>query len=355
MLISALHRRPDCDHLAQSEWSFTFGTLPGCSPTDRQGCVCSNSVDLHIMCEIAGVPHGTTFFVSVGDGKPRPDVWPGRVPIVTKARWVGGPGVILPMDAVRYWEGAVWNLPHRVPWEQKMEAIVWRGDVTGMDRGSSMQRGRFVHALREAGHDVGFFLPEEISKGIFDGLRRNHGRPSKWSDDLNRTVLSIEDVKPYLSMQAMAGYKYLLCLEGNDAATSTRWMLASDSVVVMPPPTTEDWALEGKLQPYVHYVPLRSPSHINETLKWLLEHDAEAKSIVANANAFVRSRLWRHPCPRASLDDGQPRRQQLTLAISADTEAERRAILECLLEPSRARALIMHAASAWADVNRTLA
>ena len=39
-------------------------------------------------------------------------------------------------------------------------------------------------------------------------------------------------------------------------ASGLKWMLFSNSVVFMAPPTKTSWAMEEKLVPYVHYIPL---------------------------------------------------------------------------------------------------
>ena len=51
-------------------------------------------------------------------------------------------------------------------------------------------------------------------------------------------------------------YRYLISVEGNDVATGLKWMLYSNSVVFMPPPTLETKFREGSLVPWLHYIPL---------------------------------------------------------------------------------------------------
>ena len=120
-------------------------------------------------------------------------------------------------------------------------------------------------------------------------------------------------------------YKYLLVLEGNDIATSLKWALSSDSLVVMPTPTTESWFLEGTLKPYVHYVPLERPEDASKVLHWLRAHDRQVRHIITNANAFAkRFRGGARRCSRAT-----------TIPM------------DCVIKPSWARVLLNHAASAW--------
>ena len=56
----------------------------------------------------------------------------------------------------------------------------------------------------------------------------------------------------------------------------------------MPPPTKESWLIEGLLQPWVHYVPLNSPSDLNVTLAWLDGHEETCLTIISNANEWMR-------------------------------------------------------------------
>jgi len=132
--------------------------------------------------------------------------------------------------------------------------------------------------------------------------------------------------------EAAHRYKYLLVLEGNDIATALKWALSSDSVVVMPRPTTESWFLEGTLRPYVHYAPLDRPEDAAQLLSWLRAHDRHARKIVSNANAFAkRFRLSGRRCTRLSTVP-----------------------LECVIRPAWARVLLDHAAAAWRVLKETV-
>ena len=135
-------------------------------------------------------------------------------------------------------------------------------------------------------------------------------------------------------------------------ATAIAWMLASDSVVVMPPPTQEGWSLEGTLQPWVHYVPLASPDAVDATLAWLKAHDAtEVPRIIANANAFIARRVRRRalPCaaPPAAGRLGPPTRawrwSEARDGPKVDAE-NMRVVLDCIVDPRVAKALFEHAA-----------
>ena len=78
---------------------------------------------------------------------------------------------------------------------------------------------------------------------------------------LTRIVQDRDDMQAYLKETMDMGnflqHKFLLSCEGNDVATNLKWVLASNSCVLMHPPRFESWLLESQLKPMVHYVPVR--------------------------------------------------------------------------------------------------
>ena len=94
-------------------------------------------------------------------------------------------------------------------------------------------------------------------------------------------------IKGRLKKRDFMQFKYVLVLQGNDVATSLKWLMKRNSVAVMAPPTREGWLMEGLLEPYVHYVPAHKPSEMPAVLEWLKSHDDECRNIVRNANDWV--------------------------------------------------------------------
>jgi hypothetical protein len=91
-----------------------------------------------------------------------------------------------------------------------------------------------------------------------------------------------------MSIYEQIKYKYILCLEGNDIATSLKWSLMSKSVVIMSKPIIEGWLMEGLLQPYVHYVPLCDDfSDLDEIMEWCRNNDETCKQIALNATIYM--------------------------------------------------------------------
>lgn len=72
---------------------------------------------------------------------------------------------------------------------------------------------------------------------------------------------------------------------------SLRWALYSKSCVIMPHPVRyETWFAEGKLQPWVHFLPVNHDlSDLEVVLRWARENDAEAKAVAERGRAYARA------------------------------------------------------------------
>lgn len=95
-------------------------------------------------------------------------------------------------------------------------------------------------------------------------------------------------IKPYMSIPDQLGYKFVCCIEGNDVATNLKWVMASNSVAVMPRPRFETWFMEGTLKPGVHYIEIAPDySDLVEKLNHYISHPEEAEAIIENAHRYV--------------------------------------------------------------------
>lgn len=87
-------------------------------------------------------------------------------------------------------------------------------------------------------------------------------------------------------------HRYILSVEGVDVATNLKWIMASNSLCVMPAPTVETWFMEGRLRAGTHYVEVRRDfADLAERIAYFEAHPDEAERIVANAQAYVRQFL----------------------------------------------------------------
>jgi len=83
-------------------------------------------------------------------------------------------------------------------------------------------------------------------------------------------------------------YKFILCLEGNDVASNLKWVMSSNSLVVMPAPTYETWFMEGTLIPNYHYVLIKDDySDLEDRLVYYSKHTDEALKIIENAHQYI--------------------------------------------------------------------
>lgn len=95
--------------------------------------------------------------------------------------------------------------------------------------------------------------------------------------------------KPFLSISQHLRYRYIVSLEGNDVATNLKWIMNSNSLCLMPPPTYETWFGESQLEASVHYAPLDPDfSDLREKIDYFEQHPAAAERIIAAANAYCR-------------------------------------------------------------------
>lgn len=144
----------------------------------------------------------------------------------------------------------------------KNSNLIWRGNTTGIR--SHGKRVSLVKNYKER-YNIGF---SHLNKQA--------------SVDLDKYVVGRVSVKDQLK------FKYIISIEGNDVATNLKWILASNSVPVMPKPTRESWLLESQLIPYVHYVPLNDDmGNLDEVYEWCLNNDEHCRQIAENGKRYM--------------------------------------------------------------------
>tara|TARA_B110000208_G_C11652668_1_gene388593 strand:+ start:421 stop:984 length:564 start_codon:yes stop_codon:yes gene_type:complete len=155
-----------------------------------------------------------------------------------------------------------------IPWEEKINKGVWRGVDTGNN-----DRLKFIEKYYKI-HNFGF-------------------------TDLVQNLKNEKDkykylIKENLNYEEQLKYKYLISIEGNDVATGLKWMLYSNSVVLMKIPTKESWIMEGRLIPYFHYIPLNENfDDLDDVIKWCLLNDDKCKVISNNATIYIKQFLYK--------------------------------------------------------------
>lgn len=126
-------------------------------------------------------------------------------------------------------------------------------------------------------------IREQFLKLYFDNplldcgvVGKNEGCPERW-------------MTPKKTFQEHLDYKFIMTLEGNDVASNLKWVMSSNSVAVMPPPTCETWFMEGTLIPNYHYIAIHPDlSDLEDKLLYYIEHPEEAEAIIQHAHDYVK-------------------------------------------------------------------
>lgn len=176
-------------------------------------------------------------------------------PAIVKSRPVAdtnAPAVLLKLNQVRHF----YFVRDPYAFGDKCERLVWRGRACQPHRKDFLARYH-DHPLCDVGH-----------------FHRRH-QDVPW-------------IKPGLSVREQLQYKYILAIEGNDVATSLKWILSSNSLCFMTRPRFETWFMEGRLVAGEHYVELRDDyADLEEKIGYYNRHPAEALDIIAAAQRWV--------------------------------------------------------------------
>lgn len=178
------------------------------------------------------------------------------------------------------------------PWNLKKDMAIFRGQLTG--------------ALEH--FDKKISPQENCNNMLRCHLVQRHGNSTLVDAKLTTTrnrlpnVLGgVELVGPKVPIRYMMEYKGLVMLEGNDVASGLKWALLSQSVVLMSKPRHTSWAMEERLQPWVHYVPLNDQAtDVEEKMQWIIDHDEEAQRIAQRASLWMEDLVFH---PDAARDD----------------------------------------------------
>ncbi|MDX8482763.1 glycosyl transferase family 90 [Mesorhizobium sp. VK24D] len=178
-----------------------------------------------------------------------------KVPAIVKDRPIrgdNGNAVIMKLDKFRHF-----RMPRdKVGFADKRPSVVWRGELNNPIRTGFLEAVRHLPLC-----DVG--TPKKTAKPEYH--------------------------RPYLTIEQQRRYRYIVSLEGNDVATNLKWIMSSNSLCLMPPPTYETWFAEAQIEASVHYVPLAPDfSDVADKVAYFEKHPAEAQRIIAAANAYCR-------------------------------------------------------------------
>jgi len=202
------------------------------------------------------------------------------VPIMAKARRAAsttdnGSSILSLIGEMRHYKHVnrmIW-LPfwyRQTRWEHKKDTLIWRGTTTGVN---GRDRIRIIQQYIDSN-------VEDIDVA-FDAITKE--QQSKVPSPQAKYV------PPSRTIRELLRYKYLLSLEGNDVSSGLKWMLYSNSVVLMPKPYYVSFAMEDKLVPFYHYIPLNDDaSNLPEMLEWARNHEEECQQIALRATEYMK-------------------------------------------------------------------
>ena len=175
--------------------------------------------------------------------------------------------ILLNLNTPRHW-GCLGEVDkYDIPFFSKINKVVWRGTNTGSPNCDVNLR---------------YLL---ISKYQNSSNKNIDTKFSHLSQKNNYTGNLIFDKMP---IKELLQNKFLISIEGNDVATNLKWIMYSNSLVLMPKPTICSWFMEDKLIPDFHYVELKSDlSDLEDKYNWCCKNLDKCEKIVRNAKLYV--------------------------------------------------------------------
>jgi hypothetical protein len=164
----------------------------------------------------------------------------------------------------------------QLPWEDKIEVAFWRGSTTG----AFYTLENWMHSLRTRLVLYAERLPETLDCA-FAGVVQS-------SYEVGIAMKSRGLFKEASSPKSQVQYKYLIAIDGNTCASSLKWQLFSNSVVLKNESDWIEW-YDTALIPYQHYIPFQADlSDLLEKIEWLKQNDNAARKIAQEAQLFVQ-------------------------------------------------------------------
>lgn len=194
-----------------------------------------------------------------------------QAPLLISAKIRGTPYAVLVPDfrsIGHWWISDIKHVKSRMdqfPWDKKKEFAIWRGTCNREERLNLCR----LSILYPQYLDAKFNLPMDNPQLEKEGLM---GETVPWESFLECKYL------PYVD-----GYM--------TAAPALQWRLLSNSVTFKPETDEIQW-FSRVLEPYVHYVPLKTDlSDLIEKFDWAKLHDSECRQIAYESTQFALNNL----------------------------------------------------------------
>ena len=193
------------------------------------------------------------------------------------------------------------GLPEVAPWEARKACAVFRGSASGAGVSVHTNPRLRLCALSRAWEHGGDAEP------LLDAKLTSWNQRQKLGPDGVVRVLDPRSIHPcldvgkhnYLTWEEQRYYKYAVYVDGNVGAGRLGTLLALGFVILAPSSRRPATFLLARLQPWLHFLPLREDlSDLWDGLVWLRQHDSEARAISARNVA-----LHRQTCTRRAIEE----------------------------------------------------
>lgn len=206
-----------------------------------------------------------------------------NLPIISKTRKSNSNNIIFNFNKFRHMN-LVYYLQNNkdIKFNQKKNIICWRGSTTGNRNNFA---NRFILVENYYNHknmNIGFSSNSIINNNEKVGITQN----------IYNYIEKLKYIKPAMKINEILKYKFLISVEGNDVASGLKWMLYSNSVVLMARPRNFSWIMEDKLIPNHHFILLKDDySDLNEKYEWCLKNLDKCEDISKNATKYIEQFL----------------------------------------------------------------
>lgn len=194
-----------------------------------------------------------------------------QAPLLISAKIKNTPYAVLVPDfrsIGHWWISDIKHIKSRMdqfPWERKKEFAIWRGANSRKERIKLCQ----ISLLHPQQLDAKFTRPIDDIELEKEGLV---GERISWEEFLE--------------------CKYLPYVDGfMTAAPALQWRLLSNSVTFKPETNEIQWFYRA-LEPYVHYIPVKTDlTDLIEKFDWAKSHDSQCKQIAHESTQFALNHL----------------------------------------------------------------
>ena len=259
--------------------------------------------------DLRAVAFGKPFHIDMQDGRRigSDEGEPLAEPVLAYNRRVGAQNVVLwplpGLHAIGNTSFALPESPDDRDFADKLDAVVWRGSLSGNSRQPDGTIGPAAHTLFgraartpgdpaawQAAGDAAATIPRaailsqyadrpDMDLGLVPAMVL---QPYADRDPLARLA------RPRLSRAQMLAYRYQLCLSGFDVGTNFIWAANSNSVVLKEEAGWEVY-YSALFRPWEHYIPLEPGCpDLPERLDWARANPAACRDMTAAARAAVR-------------------------------------------------------------------